>query len=293
MTKHHLEIFVEICHHMNFSQAAQALGTTQPAVSMAIKELESHYGVQLFERMNRRVYLTTAGRTLLASAQEILQGFQQAENLLRDGSSSLRVGANVTFGATKLPIVLSRLKQRFPKAELSVSVVNSRRVQELLLANQLDVGVVDEVNFYPQLRTFPLFREDMATLCAPSFAPQPTTLEELARLPLLLREEGSGTRRSVDWAFQEHSMSPRPFLESTSTTALLAAAEAGLGVTILSPTLAKVSLERGTLMRIPIEGVCFPRQYSCTLHRQKILTPLLEECISLLRQEEKKLFCPD
>lgn len=284
MTKHHLEIFVEVCRHMNFSQAAQALGTTQPAVSLAVKELESHYGVKLFERMNRRVYLTAAGRTLLASAQEILQGFQQAEALLRDGSSSLRVGANVTFGAARLPAVLSKLKEHFPKAELSALVVNSRRVQELLLANQLDIGVVDEVNFYPQLRTFPLFREDMAVLCAPSFAPQPFTLEELARLPLLLREEGSGTRKSVDWVFQEHAMSPRPFLESISTNALLAAAEAGLGVTILSPTLAKNSLERGTLVRVPMEGVCFPRQYSCALHRQKITTPLLEECISLLRQ---------
>lgn len=284
MTKRHLEIFVEICRHMNFSQAAQILGTTQPAVSLAVKELESHYGVKLFERMNRRVYLTTAGRTLLASAQEILQGFQQAEEFLRDGCASLKVGANITYGAARLPVVLSKLKQRFPKVELSALVVNSRRVQELVLANQLDLGVVDEVNFFPQLRTFPLFREEMAVLCAPGFAPGLSTLEDLAKLPLLLREEGSGTRRSVDWVFQEHAMSPHPFLESNSTTALLSAAEAGLGVTILSPTLAQASLERGTLVRVPIQGVCFPRQYSCALHRQKVLTPLLKECIDLMRQ---------
>ncbi|MGI6256205.1 MAG: LysR family transcriptional regulator [Acutalibacter sp.] len=284
MTKRHLEIFVEVCSHMSFSQAAQTLGTTQPAVSLAIKELESHYGTRLFERMNRRVYLTAAGRTLLSSAQEILRGFQQAEDLLREGPSSLRVGANVTFGATRLPGLMSQLRQRFPQAELSALVVNSHKVQELLLSNQLDVGVVDEVSFLPQLRTFPLFREDMAVLCAPHFTPAPSTLEELARVPLLLREPGSGTRRSVDWVFQERGLSPQPFLESSSTAGLLAAAEAGLGVAIVAPSLAKASLDRGTLVRRELEGVRFPRQYSCALHRQKLSSPLLEECLRLLRQ---------
>lgn len=284
MTKRHLEIFVEICRSMSFSQAAQALGTTQPAVSLAVKELEIHYGVRLFERMNRRVYLTAAGKTLLGCAQEILQGFRQAEDLLRKEPSSLRVGANVTIGATRLPEVMTRLRQEFPQAELSALVDNSRKIQDLLLSNQLDLGVVDEVRFLPQLRTFPLFREDMAVLCAPDFTPLPTTLEELAKVPLLLREEGSGTRRSVDWVFQERGLSPHPFLESASTGGLLAAAEAGLGVTILSPSLAQSSLDRGALIRLPLEGIRFPRQYSCALHRQKASTPLLEECLRLLRQ---------
>ena len=181
MTKRHLEIFVEICRSMSFSQAAQALGTTQPAVSLAVKELESHYGVRLFERMNRRVYLTAAGKTLLGCAQEILQGFRQAEDLLRKEPSSLRVGANVTIGATRLPEVMTRLRKEFPQAELSALVDNSRKIQDLLLSNQLDLGVVDEVRFLPQLRTFPLFREDMAVLCAPDFTPLPTTLEELPK----------------------------------------------------------------------------------------------------------------
>ena len=284
MTKRHLEIFVEVCRLMSFSQAAQSLGTTQPAVSLAVKELESHYNTKLFERMNRRIYLTAAGRTLLSSAQEILRGFQQAEDLLREEPSSLRVGANVTFGATRLPAIMTQLQQRFPQAELSALVVNSRKVQELLLANQLDVGVVDEVSFLPQLRTFPLFREEMVVLGSPGCAPLPSSWEELARLPLLLREPGSGTRRSVDWVFQEHGLSPQPFLESASTAGLLAAAEAGLGVAILSPSLAKSCLDRGTLVQAQIPGVRFPRQYSCALHRQKLSNPLLEECLRLLRQ---------
>ena len=107
MTKRHFTIFAEVCRQMSFSKAAEALNTTQPTVSLAVKELEEHYGVRLFERMNRRIYMTEAGRALLSTAQEVLRGFQQAEDQLRKAPYRLRVGANVTFGATRLPRVLA------------------------------------------------------------------------------------------------------------------------------------------------------------------------------------------
>ena len=71
MTKRHFTIFAEVCRQMSFSKAAEALNTTQPTVSLAVKELEEHYGVRLFERMNRRIYMTEAGRALLSTAQAV------------------------------------------------------------------------------------------------------------------------------------------------------------------------------------------------------------------------------
>ncbi len=286
MTKRHLEIFAEACRQMSFSKAAEALGTTQPAVSLAIKELEEHYGVPLFERMNRRVYITEAGCRLLHTAQEVLQGFQEAEDSLRRGRPfSLRVGANVTFGATRLAPLLRKFQALQPQTVLEAVVENSDRIEKKLLENQLDVGVVDNVSFSPHLKTRPLTRENMALLCAPDFDPQPRTLEELARLPLLLREEGSGTRRSVDRLFEEQGLSPHPFFESISSTALLEAAKAGLGVLILSESLAQQELEEKTLVRLEIPGVRFFRQYFCALHRQKALSPPLEAFLSLLQEQ--------
>lgn len=119
MTKRHFTIFAEVCRQMSFSKAAEALNTTQPTVSLAIKELEEHYGVRLFERMNRRIYMTEAGRALLSTAQEVLRGFQQAEDQLRKAPYRLRVGANVTFGATRLPRVLAQFRRKCPQVELS------------------------------------------------------------------------------------------------------------------------------------------------------------------------------
>lgn len=283
MTRKHFTIFVEVCRFLNFSQAAEALNTTQPAVSLAVKELESHYGVALFERMNRRVYLTPAGEALLATAQDVLRGFQEAEETLGQGRPlALRVGANVSFGEAGLAQVLGRFRQEHPQVRLRALVANSDKIQSLLAENQLDVGIVDGLGVSERLRAQPLYQEDLVLAAAPGRFPAPATVEELAALPLLLREPGSGLRSSVDRVFSQQGLAPQPLLESTSTAALAQAAKAGLGVAILPEALAQreAGLQAGT-----VPEVRFFRQFACALHRQKAPSPALEAFLALLRDQ--------
>ena len=283
MTRKHFTIFVEVCRFLNFSQAAEALNTTQPAVSLAVKELESHYGVALFERMNRRVYLTPAGEALLATAQDVLRGFQEAEETLGQGRPlALRVGANVSFGEADLAQVLGRFRQEHPQVRLRALVANSDKIQSLLVENQLDVGIVDGLGVSERLRAQPLYQEDLVLAAAPGRFPAPATVEELAALPLLLREPGSGLRSSVDRVFSQQGLAPQPLLESTSTAALAQAAKAGLGVAILPEALAQreSGLQVGT-----VPEVRFFRQFACALHRQKAPSPALEAFLALLRDQ--------
>lgn len=283
MTRKHFTIFVEVCRFLNFSQAAEALNTTQPAVSLAVKELESHYGVALFERMNRRVYLTPAGEALLVTAQDVLRGFQETEETLGQGRPlALRVGANVSFGEAGLAQVLGRFRQEHPQVRLRALVANSDKIQSLLVENQLDVGIVDGLGVSERLRAQPLYQEDLVLAAAPGRFPAPATVEELAALPLLLREPGSGLRSSVDRVFSQQGLAPQPLLESTSTAALAQAAKAGLGVAILPEALAQreSGLQVGT-----VPEVRFFRQFACALHRQKAPSPALEAFLALLRDQ--------
>lgn len=283
MTRKHFTIFAEVCRFLNFSQAAEALNTTQPAVSLAVKELESHYGVALFERMNRRVYLTPAGEALLATAQDVLRGFQEAEETLGQGRPlALRVGANVSFGEAGLAQVLGRFRQEHPQVRLRALVANSDKIQSLLVENQLDVGIVDGLGVSERLRAQPLYQEDLVLAAAPGRFPAPATVEELAALPLLLREPGSGLRSSVDRVFSQQGLAPQPLLESTSTAALAQAAKAGLGVAILPEALAQreSGLQVGT-----VPEVRFFRQFAYALHRQKAPSPALEAFLALLRDQ--------
>lgn len=283
MTRKHFTIFVEVCRFLNFSQAAEALNTTQPAVSLAVKELESHYGVALFERMNRRVYLTPAGEALLATAQDVLRGFQEAEETLGQGRPlALRVGANVSFGEAGLAQVLGRFRQEHPQVRLRVLVANSDKIQSLLAENQLDVGIVDGLGASERLRAQPLYQEDLVLAAAPGRFPAPATVEELAALPLLLREPGSGLRSSVDRVFSQQGLAPQPLLESTSTAALAQAAKAGLGVAILPEALAQ---RESGLQVETVPEVRFFRQFACALHRQKAPSPALEAFLALLRDQ--------
>lgn len=283
MTRKHFTIFVEVCRFLNFSQAAEALNTTQPAVSLAVKELESHYGVALFERMNRRVYLTPAGEALLTTAQDVLRGFQEAEETLGQGRPlALRVGANVSFGEAGLAQVLGRFRQEHPQVRLRALVANSDKIQSLLAENQLDVGIVDGLGVSERLRAQPLYQEDLVLAAAPGRFPAPATVEELAALPLLLREPGSGLRSSVDRVFSQQGLAPQPLLESTSTAALAQAAKAGLGVAILPEALAQ---RESGLQVETVPEVRFFRQFACALHRQKAPSPALEAFLALLRDQ--------
>ena len=283
MTRKHFTIFVEVCRFLNFSQAAEALNTTQPAVSLAVKELESHYGVALFERMNRRVYLTPAGEALLATAQDVLRGFQEAEETLGQGRPlALRVGANVSFGEAGLAQILGRFRQEHPQVRLRALVANSDKIQSLLAENQLDVGIVDGLGGSERLRAQPRYEVALVLAAAPGRFHAPATVEELAALPLLLREPGSGLRSSVDRVFSQQGLAPQPLLESTSTAALAQAAKAGLGVAILPEALAQ---RESGLQVETVPEVRFFRQFACALHRQKAPSPALEAFLALLRDQ--------
>ena len=173
-------------------------------------------------------------------AQDVLRGFQEAEETLGQGRPlALRVGANVSFGEAGLAQVLGRFRQEHPQVRLRALVANSDKIQSLLAENQLDVGIVDGLGVSERLRAQPLYQEDLVLAAAPGRFPAPATVEELAALPLLLREPGSGLRSSVDRVFSQQGLAPQPLLESTSTAALAQAAKAGLGVAILPEALAQ------------------------------------------------------
>ena len=229
MTLRHLEIFRAVCTQESVTQAAERLNMTQPAVSMAIRELETFYGVRLFERMNRRLYITEAGRSLLQYADTVLSQFQESVQVLRQGGTRgrCRFGMTVTIGETWLPAILTRLKEKLPELDVEAFIQNSRRTEEMVLQNEIDFALVDNVSSASRSqRVSPLFRETMAAVCAQGFLSGQTALplSELAEQPLLLRESGSGTRSSVDAVFQAAGLKAVPVVEGISASALLSCA---------------------------------------------------------------------
>ena len=286
MTLRHLTIFQAVCQTESITQAAERLNMTQPAVSLAIRELEEFYGAQLFERMNRRIYLTDAGRTLWQYADTILSQYQESRQVLREArhTATCRFGVHVTFGETLLPALLGRLSQQLPRVAVRAFVTNTRENEEMLLRNQLDFAVIDNVRGLEALHTIPLGREPMSAVCRPDYRPDgPITLEQLAGERLLLREKGSGTRDSIDSVFGAAGMTISAFLDSSSTYAILHCAQQGLGVAILPRSLTAEALQAGRLKELTVTGGTFFRRYYLAHHKNKYLTDSVRQVIDLVR----------
>ena len=145
VTLRHLEIFSAVCAQESFTRAAEQLNMAQPAVSLAIRELEVFYNVRLFERMNRRVYLTEAGRTLRQYADTVLSQFQESVEVLRESGTqgAYRFGVHVTLGETRLAGILAHLAEALPEITVRASIHNSRETERMILQNELDFAVVD------------------------------------------------------------------------------------------------------------------------------------------------------
>lgn len=287
MTLRHLEIFSAVCAQESFTRAAEQLNMAQPAVSLAIRELEVFYNVRLFERMNRRVYLTEAGRTLRQYADTVLSQFQESVEVLRESGAqgACRFGVHVTLGETRLAGILAHLAEALPEITVRASIHNSRETERMILQNELDFAVVDNVTVSPHYLVEPLCGEELAAVCAPGYleGKNSLTLAELAEERLLLRERGAapgqcGCRPAGAGA------TAQPVVESVSTAALLACARAGLGITLLPRSLVVADLERGDLRELAVEDGGFHRSYFLVRHRSKYLTDGMKRVIRVLRE---------
>ena len=145
MTLRHFNIFVAVCDKMNMTKAAEGLFISQSAVSQAISELEAHYGVRLFERLSRKLYITLAGEKLLSYARYIIKLNMELESDMKTLSEkgSIRIGASVTIGAYILPKLISKFEKVNSGTDIKVYEENTEKVEKMLLQDKIDMALVE------------------------------------------------------------------------------------------------------------------------------------------------------
>lgn len=278
MTLRHLKIFLEVCRLGSITQAADALNMAQPAVSYAIRELESFYATRLFERMNRRLYITESGELLMSYADSILAQFDEAQNVLKDRNTAtkVRIGTNVSYGVSKLPKLISGFLKEHPEIPIYAKVQNSAQIEEELIRNGLDFGIIDcpakSEFFFCSL----LEEDEMTMACSSDFEiPPEVEIGELKGVPFLLRENGSGLRNTMERIIRnmgKDGIRPVIAMESTSTQCLIGACLEGLGLLVLPKNVLLPYLEGGRLKEVKIRGIDLTRQYYLVYHKSKFLT---------------------
>ena len=283
MTIRHLEIFVQVYREKSITRAAEKLYMTQPAVSVAIRELEKHYDVALFERLGRRLYVTGAGEALYIRAVQLLEEFRGLEQGL-ERKTALRVGSSVTLGNFLLPRVAAEWQARHHESPLQVTVANGGRLQQMLRDNLLDVAVIEGMVNREDLETR-AFRQDRLVLALPQEHPlaalERITLAQALEYPLLVREEGSAGRNCLEQVLARRGLQADRRWESIDTQALLRAVAQGLGVAFLPQELA--ACVPGVVIRTLIDED-FCRENVLVWHRHKRLSADLLELMELLEK---------
>ena len=156
MTIRHLKIFIEVAETGKMSAAAKNCYLSQPTVSQAIRELEEHYGVLLFERLSKRLYITESGKKLLTYARQTVRSFELLDEAMREDRmvDRLRIGATITVGNCLLSEMISHLRKEKPELELYAQVGNTRKIQENLLNSSLDIALVEGIITHPTWSAF-------------------------------------------------------------------------------------------------------------------------------------------
>lgn len=263
----------------------------QPAVSLAIHELEHYYGVLLFDRIGRRLVLTEAGRRFREYGLHISGLFDDMEKTLRDWDriGMLRVGASITIGAQFLPHYIKTFTAQHPGVEIQVAVASSDELERRLMDNTLDLVLMEGVPRSASIRTEEYMEDHLAVISASGGGfrqGQTLTLEEFRRQKFLLRERGSGTREEFEHVIEAAGISVHPVWEAVSTTALVNAVICGLGITVLPYRMVLGPLERGLVVAVRVEGLSFSRRFRIAYHKDKYITPLAGAFIDLCRNYE-------
>src|SRR5881275_1779585 len=272
MDTRQLAAFCAVVERASFSQAAEQLGVTQPAVSLQIRSLEKRLGVQLLDRSGRRVEPTDAGRRLYRSALRLLAQEEQllaelGEEVEGELTGRLELGASTGPGGTVIPVVLCEFQERHPNVHVALTVSDTQRIVDQVARRELELGVVGAVRRQRGVVFEPFFRDEVV-LAVPRghpFAGRTVTLDELKQEPIVLMQEGAGVRQVIDDELREVGVRLRDLdvrlelgLQESARSAVLA----GYGVTFISRSAIDADVESGALAIARVDGLDPAREIS-------------------------------
>lgn len=293
MTLRQLEVFLAIARARGYRRAADALHTSQPALSQHIRELEGELRARLFDRLGRGIALTEAGRLLEERAQRVFATLADAREAVGElhglQRGSLLIGASTTPGIYVLPALIGRFRRRYPGICLRLRIANSRGIEEAVRAHELDLAVVGGHGLVPGEECLAAGLVDELVLVVGRRHPWARSRElaptRLAEEPLLVREEGSATRQVTERTLERARISWRPGLELNHTEAIKQAVMAGLGVAFLSMYAVRDEMASRRLAAVRLRGLQIRRHFHVIHSEARTLSAGARAFLAMLSEQ--------
>jgi DNA-binding transcriptional LysR family regulator len=294
MDTRQLAAFCTVVELKSFSQAAERLGVTQPAVSLQIRSLEERLGQQLLDRSGRRVEPTEAGQRLYRGAQRLLALEQQiVEDVAGDEEGELRgelaIGAATGPGATVVPLLLSEFQRENPAVRVELTISDTQTVIEAVARRELELGIVGATPRHRSVAYEPFFRDEVVLVCPPDhpFAGKSIGLDDLRDGSLIVMQEGAGVRQVIEDELRKLGTRLKDLdvrLELGLQESVKSAVEAGFGVTFISRAAVESELKAGSLATARVRGLEPVRQISLVRASGRVRTRLAEAFVEFARE---------
>lgn len=287
MTLRDLEIFCAVCDANNMTTAAEKLYISQSSISQVISNIEKEFGVKLFERYSKKLYITESGRILQDYAKHVLLSFNEMQDKLRGYGiiKVIHVGASVTIGTQLLPEITKIFSEIQPDVKIQAFVGNTSIVEEKILKNDLDLALIEGNVYSPHIISKPFLDDELVLVCGranPLYNKNSIGKKELSNLPYIVRESGSGTRELFDRVMNANEITWEPIWVCNNTEGIKNAVIAGIGVTVISRLLIKKELQNGDLHAINIENIDFKRKFKMIYHRNKYISEPIRKLMELV-----------
>jgi DNA-binding transcriptional LysR family regulator len=279
VTIRQLQIFATAAAHLSFARASEQLHLTQAAVSLQVKQLEDLVGLALFERRGRKVHLTEAGEHLVRYARVILDALRDADAAI-SALKGMR-GGRIAVGAVSTakyfaPALIARFRQRYPDVRVALSVNNREVIVRELERNEIDLAIMGTPPQRVETVSVPFADHPLVVIAPPSHPrarERAIPFEALAGERFLVREQGSGTRSSMERFFGERGFAPKIDSVMNSNETIKQAVMAGMGVAFISRHTIGLELATGRLCVLDVQGLPLMRRWYVVQRAGRFVSP--------------------
>lgn len=223
--KHKFQIFKAVAHHASFTKAAEQLFISQPAVSKAIRSIEDEYKTTFFLRKRNSIELTENGQAFLVYVNRILELLSEVENKFLHQQetvpSLINFGASTTIANHVVPEIIAKFRKQHPQTTFEIKSENSEEIEQLILNQQIDFGITEGKNTHKKLQYHKFIKDEIVLVTGTNntrFKQNSVSIDRLAKLPLIEREMGSGTRDIIYDKLKETSIKRLNTLVTLSST---------------------------------------------------------------------------
>jgi len=297
MDIHQLRVFTSVFKNRSFSKASEALHLTQPTISNHIKALEDEFACKLFDRMGRTIIPTKEAEVLYGKSIEIIEKADALKEALgqlkKETTGKLVIGASTIPGVYLMPRIMTGFQKKYPAISFQILIADSGGIIDSISRHELLLGIVGAKLGNDQIDYTPFVEDELIVVSAPlKTGKSIMTLKELVALPMVYREEGSGTRREVEKFLENEGISFDHMKIAGifgSTDAVKQAVKAGLGVSILSKFSVADELEHKLLEEIKLTDIHMKRNFYIVTHKKRTLPRLYDLFLKHILAETEHL----